>query len=506
VFPALCMRLCMSFLLAIETAERDPGNDYITIGQTSVRAALLELRALDPQLVHDRLRQVCGWPARQSQGAGKGSRRGEILERRARVLGPSLSVAYREPLKIVRGDGAYLFDDRGRGYVDCVNNVCHVGHCHPEVVRAAQSQIAVLNTNTRYLHDHVVEYAERLGALFPDPLSVCFFVCSGSEANELAVRLARAHTDRQDMVVLDVGYHGNTTTLVELSAYKHAGPGGAGKPDFVHVAALPDGDRTGADGARFADSVREALDRASVRGGAAAFLVESISGCGGQVEFPQGYLQAAFGHARAAGAVCIADEVQVGFGRVGSHMWAFETQGVVPDIVTLGKPIGNGHPMAAVITTPEIAGSFANGMEYFNTFGGNPVSCAIGLAVLDVIEREGLQDHARIVGERLLEGFGSLPPRFPILGDVRGRGLFVGVEMVRDRLTREPAAAELAEIVERMKDAGFLLSADGRHHNVLKCKPPMSFSLPNAELLLAVFARVLETVTPEPATGWDHRD
>ena len=494
LYPSVCMRMCVSAVLAREDIAARPENEYIAVSQVPVFAALKRLHAVDPGAVLERFRRACGFGTKAENEPD----RDEILARRERSLGPSLSVSYRDALKIVRGEGQYLFDDHGRGYVDCVNNVCHVGHCHPSVVHAAQEQIAKLNTNTRYLHDNVVTYAERLAGLLPDPLSVCYFVCSGSEANELAVRLARAHTGRQDMVVVNVAYHGNTSTLVDLSPYKHAGPGGQGRPDHVHVADLPDAYRCGdRDGVGFAESVRDALQRAADGGaGAAAFLVESMAGCGGQVEYPAGYLDAAFAHARAVGALCIVDAVQVGFGRVGSHMWAFETQGVVPDIVTLGKPIGNGHPMAAVITTPEIAASFANGMEYFNTFGGNPVSCAIGLAVLDVIEDEALQAHAREVGDRLLAGFRELQGRFPIVGEVRGRGLILGIEMVRDRATKDPAAEELAEIVERMKDAGFLLSTDGRLHNVLKFKPPMPFSMANAELLLAVLERVLGEVAP----------
>lgn len=499
VFPSVRMRLCVSVLLSDRAAREQPDNDYILVSHRPAKAMLRKLRDSDPAEVLVRLREACGFEPRGVDGPGRSCE--TLLARRAETLGPSLSIAYRDGLKIVRGKAQYLFDEAGRGYLDCVNNVCHVGHCHPRVVAAAQQQMARLNTNTRYLHDNLVEYAERLTACFPDPLSVCFLVCSGSEANELAVRLARAHTGRRDLVVLEDAYHGNTSGLVDLSPYKHAGPGGGGRPAHVQVAELPCGYRGQYRygipdlGPLYAESVAKALARAAdgagQDGGAAAFFVESMSGCGGQVEFPDGYLAAAFEHSRRAGALCVADEIQVGFGRIGSHMWAFETQGVVPDIVTLGKPIGNGHPMAAVVTRPDIAASFDNGMEYFNTFGGNPVSCAIGLAVLDVLEDENLMHHARVVGDRLIEGLRGLQTRFPILGDVRGRGLFLGVEMVRDPETREPAAAELTEIVEGMKAAGILLSTDGRLHNVLKFKPPMQFSSADAELLLETLERVL---------------
>lgn len=419
------------------------------------------------------------------------------LERRAR-LGPSLSLAYRRPLKIVRGFGQLLYDHEGRAFLDVVNNVAHVGHGHPRVVRAGQRQMALLNTNTRYLHDDIVEYARRLTVMLPDPLRVCFFVCSGSEANELALRLARARTGGRDVIVVDGAYHGNTTSLVEISPYKFDGPGGQGAPSHVHKLPMPDDYRglyrrsLPARGEAFAAHVRAAAEQARLRGGRpSAFICESLLSCGGQIQLPPGFLAAAYGHAREAGALCIADEVQVGFGRVGSHFWGFETQGVVPDIVTMGKPIGNGHPLGAVVTTPEIAASFANGMEYFNTFGGNPVSCAIGLAVLDVIRDQDLQKRALEVGARLKAGLAALAERQPIVGDVRGLGLFLGIELVRDRETLEPAAEEAAYVVERMRDHGVLVSTDGPLHNVIKMKPPLVFDERDAERVVAVLGAVL---------------
>ena len=418
------------------------------------------------------------------------------LQLRRRHLGPSLSLSYREPLPIVRGRGQYLYDDTGRAYLDGVNNVSHVGHSHPHVVRAAQQQLAVLNTNTRYLHPLLGEYAARLTATLPEPLSVCFFVCSGSEANELALRLARTHTGREDLLVIDGAYHGNTAALIDASPYKHNGPGGRGAPPHIHAVPMPDpyrGRFPGPDsGPAYARLVQAAIAAMQAQGRApAGFIAEPVLGCGGQVVLPAGYLQQAFAYVRAAGGLCIADEVQVGFGRVGSHFWGFQTQGVLPDIVTLGKPIGNGHPLAAVVTTPAIAASFANGMEYFNTFGGNPVSCAVGLAVLDVLESEGLQAHARQVGERLLAGLRGLMTRHTLIGDVRGLGLFVGVELVTDRVAKHPAGGQAAYVVERMKERGILISSDGPDHNVLKLKPPLVFSAANADHLVQTLDEIL---------------
>jgi 4-aminobutyrate aminotransferase-like enzyme len=428
--------------------------------------------------------------------SGTGSLEGsELLAQRLRHLGPSLSLAYRDPLTLVRGEGQYLFDPQGRRYLDLVNNVCHVGHCHPAVAAAAAAQMATLNTNTRYLHPNIVEYANRLTALLPGRLEVCFFVCSGSEANDLALRLARSHTRSQGVVTVEGAYHGNLTSLIEISPYKYDGPGGAGAPPWVEAIPMPDGLRgrySGDDtetGHRYASHVGEATRALEDRQfPAAAFICESLMGCGGQVEPPPGFLVEAFRQARRAGAVVIADEVQVGFGRVGERFWGFELQEAVPDIVTLGKPIGNGHPLAAVVTTREIADSFDNGMEYFNTFGGNPVSCAVGLAVLDVIEAEGLQENARCVGAAFGEGLKNLARIHPLIAAVRGRGLFLGAELLREG---EPAAVEATSLVEKMKEQGFLLSTGGPDHNVIKIKPPMVITESDAADMLAALDKVL---------------
>ncbi|MDA0327380.1 MAG: aminotransferase class III-fold pyridoxal phosphate-dependent enzyme [Gemmatimonadetes bacterium] len=421
-----------------------------------------------------------------------------LLERRRRTFGDNLSLSYTEPLEIVRGVGTFLYDAMGRGYLDCVNNVAHVGHEHPHVVRAGQRQMGVLNTNTRYLHEAVLEYGERLSALLPEPLSVCFFVNSGSEANELALRMARARSGGSGVVAIESGYHGNTQKLIDVSHYKHGGAGGAGTPDGVVTVPMPD-DYRGPYGRevmdradRYAASVRTACSALKAAGHTpSAFIAESVLSCGGQIEPPAGYLQAAYRHARAAGAVCIADEVQTGFGRIGSHMWGFEAQGVVPDIVTLGKPMGNGHPIGAVVTTREIADAFANGMEFFSTFGGNPVSAAIGLAVLDVLGAGRLQEHAAVVGGTLKASLASLAMRHDVIGDVRGRGLFLGIDFVSDRSSKAPSPEIASYIADRAKELGVLLSTDGPHHNVIKIKPPMTFTQADAERLVATLDRVL---------------
>ncbi|MGA1560860.1 MAG: aminotransferase class III-fold pyridoxal phosphate-dependent enzyme, partial [bacterium] len=425
----------------------------------------------------------------------------DLLARRLHIMGRNLSLSYKEPLTILRGEGVYLIDSLGRRFVDCVNNVAHVGHCHPRVVEAQRKQSSLLNTNTRYLHPELVRYAERLCGLFPDPLNVCFLVCTGSEANELALRLAQAHTQAEGMVVVDVGYHGHTKSLIDLSPYKHNGPGGKGAPDWVRTTPMPDTYRgvyrehhTDPGSAYGEKVIEHAESLAKSETGLAGFICESILSCGGQIVLPENYLQTAYAGVRRLGGLCIADEVQVGFGRVGKTFWGFELQGVVPDIVTLGKPIGNGHPLAAVITTAEIAEAFANGMEYFNTFGGNPVSAAVGNAVLDVIEEENLQKHALTLGNYLLERWKGMSKQYPALGQVRGEGLFLGMEFVADPAQRTPCAARATYVVERMKAQGFLLSTDGPDHNVIKFKPPLVFPDSEAERLCNNLEQILREV------------
>jgi 4-aminobutyrate aminotransferase-like enzyme len=423
----------------------------------------------------------------------------DTLATRRNYLGRNLSIGYRNPIKMVRGWKQYLFDDTARRYLDAYNNVPHVGHCHPRVVEAACRQISVLSTNTRYLHDLINRYAERLCATMPESLSVCFFVNSASEGNELALRLARSYTGQRDMIVLEAAYHGMTTSLIDISPYKHDGPGGAGPPPWVHKTPIPDGYRgiyrsNDPEAARkYADHVNEIIGELQGKGiGIAGFIAETCPSVAGQIFLPEGYLPEVYRLVRKAGGLCISDEVQTGYGRIGTHFYAFEAENLVPDIVVLGKPIGNGHPVSAVVTTPEIAEAFDTGMEFFSTFGGNTVSCAVGLTVLEVVLEENLQANALKVGKRLLEGMAPFIERYPVVGDVRGSGLFLGVELVRSRETLEPAKEEAEFIVNRMRDAGILLGTDGPFDNVIKIRPPMPFDENNAELLVANMDRILK--------------
>jgi 4-aminobutyrate aminotransferase-like enzyme/Ser/Thr protein kinase RdoA (MazF antagonist) len=464
--------------------------DFPGVAPASQRAVWRSLSP-DPNL-------IVGVPAKRFPPAAPD--RLTTIATRRRTLGGNLSIAYRAPVKVERGWMQYLYDDVGRQYVDAYNNVPHVGHCHPRVVGAGQAQMAVLSTNTRYPSDLVNEYAQRLAATFPAALGdgVVYLVNSASEANELALRLARAHTGERDMIVLEAAYHGNTTSLIDISPYKHAGPGGTGAPEWVYVAPLPDdyrgsfkrGDRDA--GPKYAQAIGTLISHVRARGrGLAGFIAETCPSVGGQIMLPAGYLSAAYAVVREAGGVCIADEVQTGLGRIGTHFWAFEGQGVIPDVVVMGKPLGNGHPLAAVIARREIAESFDNGMEFFSTFGGNHVSCAIGLAVLDVLRDERLQDHALAVGKHLLNELGTFAGRHQLVGDVRGSGLFLGVELVRDRQSLEPADREASYVVNRMRDEGILAGTDGPYHNVVKIRPPMPFDLSNADRLVETFDRVL---------------
>ncbi|XP_043924899.1 5-phosphohydroxy-L-lysine phospho-lyase-like isoform X2 [Protopterus annectens] len=398
----------------------------------------------------------------------------ETLSLRHKHIGPSCRLFFPdEPIKIVRGEGQYMYDENGRRYLDCITNVVHVGHGHPVVAKAAFQQLQVLNTNARFLHDNIVQYATRLSSTLPEKLCIFYFVNSGSEANDLALRLARHYTQHEDVIVLEEAYHGHLSSLIDISPYKFKHLGG--QKEWVHVAPLPDTYRgryreDHEDPAQaYAEELKRVISEAHSKGRKiAAFFVESLPSVAGQIILPPGYLQRARQLIHEAGGLIVADEVHTGFGRIGKHFWAFQLQGkdFVPDIVTMGKPMGNGHPISCVVTTKEIAEAFTStGVEYFNTFGGNPVSCAIGLAVLDVIEQEGLRENATKVGKYLTELFTELKKKHPIIGDIR------------------------------LKREGIILSKDGPGGNVLKFKPPMCFSMDDAKFVVEKIDEIL--------TGWN---
>ena len=415
----------------------------------------------------------------------------EVLAMRKEFLSPALFAYYQRPVMIVEGKQQYLFDEKGRRYLDAFAGIVtvSVGHCHPHVIAAVNKQNALLqHTTTIYLHPNIAEYGKALAAKMPGDLKVCYFVNSGSEANDLAMLMARAYTGNYDLIALRNAYHGGNASgmaLTSHSTWKFNVPHSFG----VHHAVAPDsyrgvyaGDPDA--GKKYGDEVKSVIDFAT-SGRIAGFIAESIQGVGGTIVFPDGYLKTAYEHARAAGGVCIADEVQAGFGRTGTHYWGFATQGVIPDIVTMAKGIGNGVPLAAVVTTPQIAQTLAQRI-HFNTFGGNPVVCAQGKAVLEVIDREGLQANALTVGNYLQDGFRRLAEKHPIIGDIRGKGLMLGVELVKDRATKVPAKDETIEVFEMAKDMGLLIGKGGFYGNVLRIKPPMCFTKADADFLLEV--------------------
>lgn len=496
LYYLIAARLCISVTQSAYNAFIETNNEHHFVSETPAWDLLYKLIRINPVKAQDSFRKACGFAGLINENDYS-----SLLKERNEHIGRNLSTSYQNKLKIVKGALQYLYDDKGNTYVDCVNNPSHVGHCHPVVVKRMQQQIATLNTNSRYLHDKMIEYAKRLTATLPSTLNVCYFTNSGSEANDLAVRMARHFTRQKDIIVLDHAYHGTSTVAMEMSPYKFDGKGGFGQMSWIHKALNPDlyrgtykyddkeaGKKYAADVQRIIDVLKAENKKPAV------FICETLLGVGGQIPLPPGYLQQVYDNVRVAGGVCIADEVQVGFGRTGDAFWGFELQEVVPDIVVLGKPIGNGHPLAAVIVTDEIADAFNNGMEYFNTYGGNPVSMTAGFAVLDVIQQEEMQQHAKETGEYLMAGLRKLMNKYPIIGDVRGHGLFIGAEMVTNRQTLEPAITEINKVVEIVKAKGYLLSTDGPLHNVLKIKPPLPFNKQNADELLQYLEEALEIV------------
>ncbi len=436
-------------------------------------------------------------PFDHSPKAYSGPSAAEVLHLRKEFINPALFHYYREPILIVEGRGQYLYDETGRRYLDAFGGIVtvSVGHCHPHVVAAANAQNETLqHTTTIYLHPNIALYGQALAAKMPGNLKVCYFVNSGSEANDLAILMARAYTGNFDLIALRNAYHGGSQSTMGLTSHhtwKFNTPHGFG----VHHAVAPDlyrGRWTSPDsGPAYAEEISQVIQFATP-GRVAGFIAESIQGVGGTVVFPDGYLSEAYRRVREAGGLCIADEVQAGFGRTGSHFWGFETQGVIPDIVTMAKGIGNGCPLAAVVTTPEIARVLAERI-HFNTFGGNPVTCAQGLAVLDVIEREGLQGNADAMGTRLMDGLARLAEKHSLIGQVRGKGLMVGCELVTDRISKEPAKAECLQAFEKCRELGVLLGKGGLHGNVLRIKPPMCLHAADVDFLIEVLDEALAT-------------
>jgi len=420
----------------------------------------------------------------------------KLMERRFAVIGRSAPLFYQEPLHLVRGEGVWVYDADGRKFLDVYNNVPCVGHCHPRVVKAIADQAATLNTHTRYLHENIVDYAERLTGKFHESLDMAMFACTGSEANEIALRMARAHTGKQGIIVTDFAYHGNTEAVAELGTSfmpesrttrrvrsfpapdSYQGLEGVAANQLAHV---------------YADHVKAAIDAFEAEGtGFAGILICPEFANEGLLNVPPGFFEKAMKHVRAAGGLYIADEVQGGFGRTGHQWWSHEAESEVPDIVTLGKPMGNGHPISGVVARGDLLEQFGEWGMYFNTFGGNPVSCAAGLAVLDVLEEENLLENAVTVGAYVAAGLRRLQEQFELFGDVRDKGLFFAVELVKDRESKAPATEAAGRLINLMRDKGVLISRIGKHDHVLKMRPPMPFAIEHADHLLGTLGECLK--------------
>ena len=419
----------------------------------------------------------------------------QILARRRQLMGSQLYMFYDPPVHLMRSEGVWLYDAKRRVYLDAYNNVPHVGHCHPHVVEAIARQAGRLNTNTRYLYNEVLDYAERLTATLPAGLDVAAFVNSGSEAVDLAWRMAKAHTGQRGAIVMEEAYHGWTDAVDALSPAGKAESALAPHvralmaPDGYHGAHGPDG------GARYAADADRAIDSLQAAGmRPAAFIVDPGFCTNGILEPMPGYLDQVFDRMRTAGAVCIADEVQTGFGRCGAHMWGFGLHGVTPDIVTLGKPVANGYPLGVVVTRREIMDSFMSRTSFFSTFGGNNVACVAGMAVLDVLEKEQLQASAQNVGEHLKAGLRALQRKHDLIGDVRGMGLVIGVELVTDRKKKTPATKETKRVLNLMRDHGVLVGYEGRAANIVKIRPPMPFKIEHADQTVDAMDKALRAL------------
>ncbi|MFJ6322919.1 MULTISPECIES: aspartate aminotransferase family protein [unclassified Rhizobium] len=418
-----------------------------------------------------------------------------LIARRERLLGHNMSLFYEDPVHLVRGEGVWLWDAGGKKYLDCYNNVPHVGHCHPRVVEAITRQASTLNTHTRYLHEGILDYVERLTSTFDRSLDAAILTCTGSEANDVALRMAQAVTGKTGVIATNHTYHGNTTAVSQLST--RMPPVGGFGGHVRHVPA-PDSYRPlgGEGGDAFATAFAAEVEKAIASlqdspHGFSAIIIDPFFANEGFPDLPPGFLDKTVAAVRKAGGLVITDEVQPGFGRTGTHMWGHQHAGIVPDIVTLGKPMANGHPVGGVVANIDTVNAFRKAFRYFNTFGGNPVSCAAAMAVLDVIDDENLIENARKVGEYTRTAFQKLAQKHSIIGDVRGSGLFMGTEFVLDRATKEPAAAQATRIVNQMRERGVLMGKIGIHQCATKIRPPMPFTTENADFMLSIFDDVL---------------
>ncbi|MCF6242553.1 MAG: aminotransferase class III-fold pyridoxal phosphate-dependent enzyme [Bacteroidales bacterium] len=489
LYYLIAARLCISVSQAAHEKKRKPDDEYITISEKPAWELLRKWIKINPLEAKNVFRKAAGMGSIFHQNIN------DVLKKRNKNISNSLSLSYKQPIKMYKAAFQYMYDTEGNTYLDMRNNIPHVGHSHPSVVRAGQRQMAKLNTNTRYLYDELSEYSELLLSKFPENLNKIFFVNSGSAASDLAIRLALAHTKKEKIAVMEHGYHGNTHLGINISHYKFAGKGGNGTPENIIIAKAPDtyrGKYTYKEtaGKSYAFDFINAAKTETNR--IAAFIAEPIISAAGQIPLPEGYLPEIYKFIRKQGGVCISDEVQTGFGRSGTYFWMYEASEVVPDIVIIGKPMGNGHPMAAVVCTGEIAQSFENGMEFFSSFGGNPVSCAIGIELLNVLEKESLVQNAFKIGNYLIEQLHELQKSFPVIGDIRGTGLNLGIDFIKSPDTKKENTELAGKIVNQLRKKGILTGTDGPFDNVLKIKPPMCFTKENVDFFIKEMEKALQ--------------
>lgn len=497
----VCTRLAIYVSMAAYSAQTDPTNEHSQLKEKQIWKLIKQLLQVNPIRAEEAYRLACNFNSLLPVYRQKSE---DNLKKRYKMFSNMLYTHYQEPLHVTGGAFHYLYDDKGNTYFDCVNNVSQWGHSNPDIVRPAQKQISRLNTNSRYVYDLMTDYAEQLLATLPDELEVVFFTNSGSEANDLAMRMVRTVTNNDDIIVIDTAYHGNSTACTEISPNRIDRPGKPGLPDNVHSIAAPDTYRgkylegESELGEKYGNEVISVIDELAKNDKVpAAFIAESLVGTGGQFVLPENYLKTVYQHVRKVGGLCIADEVQVGFGRTGEHTWCFESQNVVPDIVTMGKPIANGHPMAALVTTRAIADQFDNGIAFFNTFSANPVSCAFGKAVLDVLANDKIEQNVQKQATRLFFGLNRLKDKYDFIGDVRGLGLYVGVELVKDRATKEPATDTAKWVIEALKERFILLNTNGHDNNIIKIKPALTIDADDVDHIVNILDEVFSLVNQE---------
>jgi len=485
IYYLMAAKLCISVCNSAYSKKVNPKNKYALISEKSAWSMLKYLIKISPIHAENIFKKALNRKINKPKSVKK------YIKERHSIISPIFSLSYKKPIAFDSAAFQYMFDKYGNTFLDAYNNIPIVGHSHPRVSKAISYQIKKLNTNTRYIYDQLYDYGSRLIRKFPKKLSKIYFVNSGSEASDLAIKIALSHSKNKNIMVIENGYHGHTQRGTDISHYKFNNKRGQGLKDYIIKVPMPNTYNSiysvpkNKTGRKYAEDAINKIDDV------AAFISEPILGCGGQVTLPKGYLKKVYKEIRKRGGVCISDEVQTGFGRLGEYFWGFEMHEVIPDIIILGKPMGNGHPIGAVITTDKIAESFSKGVEFFSSFGGNPVSCAAGLAVLDVIEDEKLQENAKNVGNYYIRKLNKLKKEFKVIGDIRGSGLFIGIEIIEEN-SKRPDTKLAQKIKNELRKNRILVGSDGPHDNVIKSKPPICFSKENVNEVIYTLRNILK--------------